>query len=189
MAGVPDAKEQSFFHRRNLPHFQGAGGPLYVTFCTRDRWALPAAARAAVLRHCLHDHGSKMILHCAVVMPDHVHLIYQPLQDSRGVHYGTAEIVGGLKGAAAHAVNGLLKRKGPVWQRESFDRVLRSDEQGWVQIEYAIGNPVRKALCQAPEDYLWMWVNPDLTGFRGVPDSVARAIRRRNAGKPAEVQG
>jgi putative transposase len=61
---------------RHLPHFEGRGNPLYVTFATKDRWHLPEAARELVLKHILHDHRVKMSLVCAVVMPDHAHLLY-----------------------------------------------------------------------------------------------------------------
>jgi REP element-mobilizing transposase RayT len=158
----PKAKQTPHYYRRNLPHFQGDGGPLYITFCTKDRWLLPESVRDKVLDHCLHDHGTKIHLHCAVVMPDHVHLVYHPLTDREGNFYSLEEVLGGLKGASAHSVNRLLKRKGAVWQNESFDHALRSSESLWEKVEYVQHNPVRKGLCPRPEDYPWLWVDENI---------------------------
>ncbi len=145
---------------RNLPHLQGCGGPVFVTFSTWKRWILPETVRGRVLEHCAHDHEKKMLLLCAVVMPDHVHLLYEPLADALGNPFGLEEIVGALKGASAHSVNRLLKRKGHVWQDESFDHVVRTRELVVEKAEYICLNPVRKGLCQGPAEYPWIWLNP-----------------------------
>ena len=153
----PKARSSPYAYRRNLPHYQGRGGPIFVTFCTKDHWVLPEDARDKVIKHCLHDNGVKIELYCAVVMPDHVHLVYQPLTDNEGNHYSLSEVVGSLKGASAHSVNRLLGRKGPLWQDESFDHVLRSSESLEGKVDYVLHNPVRKGLCSRPEAYPWLW--------------------------------
>jgi DNA mismatch repair protein MutL len=144
-------------HRRNLPHLQREGATYFVTFCTSDRWTLPENARDAVLAHCLHDHGAKVWVHGAVVMPDHVHLVLTPLADVHGAPYGLSEILSGIKGASAHAVNEMLARKGRVWQEESFDHVLRSNETARAKVEYICANPVRKGLARNEGEYRWLW--------------------------------
>jgi REP element-mobilizing transposase RayT len=179
LSPLPPARPAPEFYRRNLPHFQGDGSPLFVTFRALPGIVLPASARGKVLAHCLHDHGRKIELHCAVVMPDHVHLIYRPLDDGRGGFYGLEEVVGSLKGASAHSVNRLLQRRGSVWQDEPFDHVLRAEEQGWAKIEYIVLNPVRKGLCAEPCEYPWLWVDPDLASLRNPPLSIIAVLRRR----------
>ena len=67
-----------------------------------------------------------------------------------------------MKSATAHRINKLLHLSGPVWQEESFDHVLRSDESLKEKCEYIRQNPVRRGLVQRAEDYRWLWVNPDL---------------------------
>jgi hypothetical protein len=62
------------------------------------------------------------------------------------------------KGASAHSVNRMLQRSGPVWQEESFDHVLRSNESFEENLEYIRQNPVRRGLVIRPEDYRWLWV-------------------------------
>ncbi len=54
----------------------------------------------------------------------------------------------GIKGASAHSINKLLKRRGHVWQDESFDHILRSEEKMISKVEYICQNPVRKGLVK-----------------------------------------
>jgi len=70
------------------------------------------------------------------------------------------EVMQSLKSATAHRINKLLHRSGPVWQEESFDHVLRSDESLKEKAEYIRQNPVRRGLVQKPEDYRWLWLDP-----------------------------
>ena len=99
------AKPARAEYRRHLPHLQMEDKPLFVTFATHKRWVLPASIRQVVLRHCLYDHGVKLQVHGIVVMPDHVHMIFTPLQDDEGNPFSLAEIMSGIKGASAHSVN------------------------------------------------------------------------------------
>jgi putative transposase len=156
-ASVLHAKPALGEYRRNLPHLQKAGRPLLVTFSTHKRQLVPESVRSLVLKHCLHDHGVKLWMHVTVVMPDHVHLLFTPLSDQQGHPYGQAEIMQGIKGASAHSINKILQRKGRVWQEESFDRELRSDESAQHKAEYICENPVRKGLVENPDDYPWIW--------------------------------
>ena len=63
----------------------------------------------------------------------------------------------GIKGASAHSVNRALNRKGHVWQSESFDRMLRSDENTRAVAEYICQNPVRAGLVRGDDKYPWLW--------------------------------
>ena len=67
--------------------------------------------------------------------------------------YSLAEIMDAIKGASAHKVNKLLRRKGRLWQPESFDHVLRSSESLDSKIEYLLANPVRAGLVANWTDY------------------------------------
>jgi len=91
-------------------------------------------------------------------MPDHVHLLLTALGDEEGWPYGLPAILKLIKGASARSVNKLLGSSGPVWQEESFDHVLRSQESLEKKLEYIRQNPVRRGLVKKPEDYRWLWV-------------------------------
>ena len=113
---------------------------------------LPDAARQVVLDCCVHDHGVTYWLHTAIVMPDHVHLLFVPMGD-----WTLDRILRRVKGVSARRVNQRLGRSGALWQSESFDRILRSGEDVQKKGEYIANNPVRKGLVTAPQDYPWLW--------------------------------
>ena len=98
-------------------------------------------------------------------MPDHVHMIFTPLVNADALEVvSLAEIMDSIKGASAHAINKALRRKGRVWQAESFDHVLRSSENLDAKIGYLLENPVRAGLVARWDVYPWIWrkafVNP-----------------------------
>src|ERR1700730_17702242 len=152
--------ERMYEYRRKLPHYQKAGRAVFITFCKGNRIPFTPEARDAILQHCLHDHGKRYELHAAVVMPDHVHLLLSPQRDEKGWPYSLPTIVKPLKGTSARSVNELLGSCGPVWQEESFDHVLRSQESFEKNLEYLRQNPVRRGLANRPNDYNWLWVEP-----------------------------
>lgn len=145
-------------YRRKLPHYQKPNTALFVTFRSTSHDPFPSTARDAILRCCLKGRNYKFVLHAAVVMPEHVHLLLTPLNDISGWPYGLPDILKSLKGASARAVNQVLGRSGPVWQEESFDHVLRSDDSFEDKKEYIRLNPVRRGLVKTPEDYPWLWL-------------------------------
>jgi REP element-mobilizing transposase RayT len=167
-------------YRRRLPHLQKADADLFITFCTGGPLVLSAPARDLVLEHCLREGGvarapspascpKRIHLHAVVIMPDHVHLLLQPLRSQDGWPYPLVDILQSLKSTTAHHINKRLDHLGPVWEEESFDHVLRSDESLKEKVEYIRQNPVRRGLVKRPEDYKWLWINPGLLNVARAP--------------------
>jgi REP-associated tyrosine transposase len=162
---------------RRLPHLQKSDADFFITFCTGARSILPIKVRDIVLAHCLREGGistfagerdratlvqPRIHLHAVVVMPDHVHVLLRPLRNENGWPFPLVDILQCFKGATAHRVNKLLGTSGPLWEEESFDHVLRSDESLKEKCEYIRQNPIRVGLAQRPEEYRWLWVNPEM---------------------------
>ena len=143
--------------RRDLPHIQSPGQTLAITFATWRRWRLPESVRQLVLDCACYAHGTRFELHAAVVMPDHVHMLLTPRRDPERNTYGLSQILNSIKGASSHAVNNALGRSGHIWQSESFDHVVRSDESIRGTAEYICANPVRAGLVSAEDGYPWLW--------------------------------
>ena len=61
-------------------------------------------------------------------LPDHIHLVFDALDDPSGNPYRLPEIMRQIKGSSSRAINLILARQGTVWHNESFDHVLRADE-------------------------------------------------------------
>jgi len=154
---IPRFPASKYEYRRRMPHFQ-TGRPIFVTFCKLIRGPFPGAVRDLILSHCLHDHGKRIDLQAAVVMPDHVHLLLTPLTDDCGWPHPLPFILKMIKGASARSANKLLGTSGPVWQEESFDHVVRSEASFQEKLDYIRQNPVRQKLAARPEDYRWLWV-------------------------------
>ena len=159
-------------YRRRLPHLQQADAALFVTFCTGAHLALPETARELVLSHCLREAGMphagegarvtpRIHLYAAVVMPDHVHMLFLPLRDENGWPFPLVDIMQSLKSTTAHRINKMLHTSGPVWEEESFDHVLRSDESLKEKCEYIRQNPRKAGLVREPADYRWLWLGPE----------------------------
>ncbi|HEY6252601.1 MAG TPA: transposase [Candidatus Angelobacter sp.] len=145
------------FYRRNLPHIDKPGSTFYVTFGTKREFVLPEEARSLVFDHCLFENSRTVRLHACVVMPDHVHMLFTPLQRDQERWYTLAKIMNGIKGASAHSVNKLLKRTGALWEPESFDRIVRTDGGYSKWKLHIIGNPIAAGLSRLPGEYKWCW--------------------------------
>jgi len=99
-----------------------------------------------------------MHLHAGVIMPEHVHLLLTPMRNGEGWPFPLQDILKLIKGPAARSVNMLAGAHGALWQDESFDHVLRSNESFDEKLEYIRQNPVRRGLVRKPEEYEWLWV-------------------------------
>ena len=71
--------------------------------------------------------------------------------------FSIPEITQSIKSESAHRINKALARRGPVWQDESFDHVLRCEESLSEKAAYVLRNLVRAGLVKDPSDYRWLW--------------------------------
>jgi REP element-mobilizing transposase RayT len=71
------------YYRRNLPHIERLHAAYFVTFRTFEVF-LPPPARTIALRHCIFEHDRKLEMHAAVIMPNHVHLLFTPFEADEG---------------------------------------------------------------------------------------------------------
>jgi REP element-mobilizing transposase RayT len=147
------------FYRRNLPHIEKFIAAHFVTFRTKNDLFLPPAARSIALKHCLFENEKRASMHALVIMPNHVHLLFTPLENDRAEPFSLAEIMKGIKGSSAYNINKLLSRRGTLWQDESFDRIMRAGEfdNKW---NYIIANPIDAGLSKRPGEYPWCWTQP-----------------------------
>lgn len=93
---------------------------------------------------------------CAVphftVMPNHWHALMIPAKTNE---HSISQIMKRLKGRTARQVNAALGTSGPVWQREWFDRWMRSEAEWEKSVDYIHTNPVRAGLVPRWEDHAW----------------------------------
>lgn len=87
--------------------------------------------RREVEKALLHFQGQRCKVHHTVIMPNHVHLLIEPLKD-----YALGGVLKSMKGFSAVKCNELLGRKGPFWMAESYDHIVRSAAQYNHYVEY-----------------------------------------------------
>ena len=86
-------------------------------------------------------------------MPDHVHLLLRPREVESGLWTDLGKIMKIVKGAGARRINLALGTSGSVWQDESYDRIIRDEQEFEGKWTYMRENPVRAGLVDVPEDY------------------------------------
>jgi REP element-mobilizing transposase RayT len=99
-------------------------------------------------------HGTIHELGCFVIMPNHVHAVVRPLVP---VEKPLEEVCRLWKGRSAREINLIRQASGTLWQRESYDRIIRDAEHLWQVIQYIGRNPTKANL---PADSVAMWINP-----------------------------
>jgi REP element-mobilizing transposase RayT len=106
-----------------------------------------------------------------VIMPNHVHIVLKP-------HESLAEVVRWIKTATAVQANRLRGTRLPFWQREYFDRWIRTSKELLSVIAYVEANPVKAGLVSHAEGWPWSSATKS-TGDKiaGAPARVQNAIR------------
>jgi alanyl-tRNA synthetase/REP element-mobilizing transposase RayT len=152
------------YSKRRLPHFERPWGKYMVTFSTRQKRQLTTAERDVVLESVLYAHTHRQYqLFAACVMPDHVHLLFEPQikeqdKDGKPVFYSLGEILHGIKSTTAHKINKLANVTGVhVWEEESFDRLMRGDSDLEEKFHYICRNPWDNGVVSLTENYRWLW--------------------------------
>jgi REP element-mobilizing transposase RayT len=172
-------------HDRHLPHWDAVGQPQFITFrlhgslpATRvfRREHVATSGEAFVLMDKLLDKAAtgplylkrpeiaelvvealldsdlrfhRCQLHTFVVMPNHVHLLATQKAPF-------AKWLGPLEGFTAKRANDLIGQSGKAfWQNESYDHVVRDEEQFLRIRRYIEWNPVRAGLVERPEEFRW----------------------------------
>ena len=153
-------------HRRHhLPHWQQGGAYYSVTVrCLRPE--LTPQSRQLVLETLRYDHGKRYELVAAVVMPDHMHLVLHPLAIAEGQWHELGQILKLIKGVSARRINVSEGTTGSVWHSESYDRIIRDDDEFRRFVDYVVTNPVRRELVNQPEEYPYTIWPGDLMEYR-----------------------
>jgi REP element-mobilizing transposase RayT len=159
----PESPEEIRYSKRRLPHFERPWAKYAVAFATLRRRKLAPEERDIVLRSICYGHERLQYeLYVACVMPDHVHLLLEPqvkdiTENGESIFWSLSEILHGIKSSTAHRIAKLRGEPGPVWDRESFDRLIRSESDLEEKFSYICRNPWDSRLVDANTDYPWLW--------------------------------
>ena len=94
-------------------------------------------------------HGTHYDLRAWVIMPNHVHLLFQVLD------IPMSELVEAWKGFTAKEANRVLGRKGQFWQEGYWDTYMRDAAQEQKARLYIENNPTKAGLVALRKDWPW----------------------------------
>ena len=87
-------------------------------------------------------HGQRVAHHAWVIMPNHVHLIFTPMVPLK-------DLLKAWKGVSARAIG-----RGPIWQENYRDTLVRDEEHFRNAVRYIRKNP---RLAKLPEGHFTLW--------------------------------
>ncbi|VAX36264.1 Nucleoside 5-triphosphatase RdgB (dHAPTP, dITP, XTP-specific), partial [hydrothermal vent metagenome] len=134
-------------HTDLLPHWEQDGAIYSITFCLL-KGTLSDSERQLVLDACLHWHPSRLRVHIAVVMPDHVHMLFTPQRQADGHWPSLAWAMQSIKGFTGRRINELRGCTGRLWLDEYFDHIVRDEREYFEVLRYFADNPVRQKLAE-----------------------------------------
>jgi REP element-mobilizing transposase RayT len=99
-------------------------------------------------------------LYAYCIMSNHVHIVFEHLNKTSNTNaskssikdFPITRILQELKRYTAYKSNKLLDRTGAFWQSESYDRVIRDQDELENTIRYTLNNPVKAGLVERWEE-------------------------------------
>jgi REP element-mobilizing transposase RayT len=90
-------------------------------------------------------------------MPDHVHLLIQPLMKEANKYWPLSSIFHSIKSYSAKQIPKVMNHIGTIWQPERYDRIVRNEQEFQSYWHYIRQNPVKANLGRSPEKYPFFW--------------------------------
>jgi putative transposase len=145
-----------------LKRFQQSGQTHFVTFCCyRRRESFTDALAKHTFEVALERvrRSFQLCVYGYVVMPEHVHLLISEPRE------GTlADALKSLKqGVSRRLIDGATH----FWQKRYYDFNVRNHRQFIEKLRYIHRNPVKRGLCDCPEDWEWSSFRQYATGCKG----------------------
>ena len=173
--GFSDATAGTNYSRRWSPHFERPWAKYAVTFATLDRRTLSPQARSITLKAIEHFHGERYELYAACVMPDHVHVLWEPgikgdNAEGKPTFWSLPELIRSIKTFSAREINKTEGSHGSVWEKDWHDRMIRSETDLQEKFNYITQNPWDAGIASPTEDYEWVWFQGRARVPRAEPD-------------------
>ena len=68
-----------------------------------------------------------------------------------------SQIMQGIKSVTSHRINKHRGRKGSLWQDESYDRIIRDEEEFNSKLKYICENAAKASLTDDSFNYPFFW--------------------------------
>lgn len=152
-------------HRLPIASYTASDCEFFFTMCARhhgEPFVNPNLAQAIVDSLLWRKQYHNWKLYCYTLMPDHLHFLVQlPPHQIRTMNAGARGIVpegildhiGNFKKYTTTQVWWKSGGVGQLWQKSSYDRVIRYNQSVAPVVHYILENPVRKGLVTYWQDY------------------------------------
>jgi REP element-mobilizing transposase RayT len=151
-ANVSGIAADLVMRRRDLPHWEMGGATYSLTFrlhgSPENLSPLTTDERQIVKKAILALHSQMWHVHLLTIMPNHLHIIATPMSASSGQWYALAAILQRVRGSTAFSINTLRHRKGPFWQKATFDRIVRDRSEFYEKATYILNNAVKAGIAE-----------------------------------------
>ena len=122
-----------------------------------------------------------------VVMPEHIHLLLS--EPGSGTLADTIHFLKLSSAKQSHSISEEHTNSGHFWQKRYYDRNIRSYSDFREKLRYIHRNPVKRGLCEKPEDWPWSSFRHYALGEAGVVEIESEwTARRRESGKTKALQ-
>jgi len=137
---------------RGLKRFQNSRQSHFITFtCFHRQRGFDAAEARDLFAELVEIMRLRfaMRIYGYVVMPEHIHLLVSEPQQAV-----LADAIHFLKLSFSKRVHG-ANSVGAFWQKRYYDRNIRNQSEFERKLCYLHRNPVKRGLCDKPEDWKW----------------------------------
>lgn len=157
LTGIEKEVYDSEFNRKYFEYFD----EFIDKYNSNVNWLRISQVADIVYNSQLYFDNVKYKLHCFTIMPNHIHIILEPLWNNDN-YYAIADIIHSLKGYTARKCNEVLMRKGQFWQHGHYDHIIKNAKDYNYQLHYVINNPVKAGLVSSWEKWKYTYVDPKI---------------------------
>jgi putative transposase len=103
-----------------------------------------------------HFEGARVEMLAYVIMPNHAHVLCRPLPG-----HVLEMLTASWKRHSSQRIHRLLGRTGPLWQNETWDRMIRDEAHYTRAVRYIAQNPAK---AQLQQNEATVWLHPSMLG-------------------------
>jgi putative transposase len=164
----------------SLKRFQNTGQSHFVTFSCYQRDPMFTNDTSRRVFESALDRmrvNFRLRIYAYVIMPEHIHLLVSEPQRGtldKGAPFkpvvglsGVVMLADALKSLKQSVSRRLIADADHFWQKRYYDFNIRNHPQFVEKIRYIHRNPVKRGLCERPEDWEWSSFRHYATGDEG----------------------
>ena len=123
----------------------------YVTF--RHKRPFDDIERNVLLRRLFNAHGRKLDFIILCILPEETEMMFTVMDSPKGGKYELSDVIEKAKTRAGKEIIRKSGERWPPFYFESYDRIVRDDDEYQTTFLKILDSPVAAELCKDPEDW------------------------------------